>query len=267
MKSLRNRRFQLAHLLAVSTVLVGGMAAASAQITAIGQTLSSQMPGDPTDFTFVGSSSSYSSLPNFATDTIPGTSDLNDFAVAPGGNASGIFSVDSSIQPGGYATISAPAGYTGTPAAPSTVQTAVVFQNSPGNDAPDLLNVTLGNQNYNYSDFFLIVMFGNYGVTNQDAAIDLTVIDPSGNFSLVAPVVDNSASNTAANFEEFEIKGATGGDEIELGAKPDAGANAVIGGLSFSQTEVAIPEPSTWALIATAALVLGWRLRRQGSIS
>ena len=104
-------------------------------------------------------------------------------------------------------------------------------------------------------------------VTNQDAAIDLTVIDPSGNFSLVAPVVDNSASNTAANFEEFEIKGATGGDEIELGAKPDAGANAVIGGLSFSQTEVAIPEPSTWALIATAALVLGWRLRRQGSIS
>lgn len=244
----------------VSTVLLLAAAAAPAfgqDITLVGDFIANQMPGSPNDFSFVGSSSSYSSLPNYASDVTPGTTNLTHFTIAPGSSADGIYSVGSD-QAGGYATIETPLGYT--PATP--VQTAVVFHAGQGDDAPDLLTVTLSNAtSFDFSDFYLYVLYSNVGVAQQDQQIDLSLSGPDimTPLSFQYAVTDDQSSPTDARFAELHVTGAALNDTINIGFQPYDGANPVIGGLSFAQT----PEPSTWAMLGLGAVTLAFLLRRK----
>lgn len=213
------------------------------------------MPGSPTDFVFVGRTAPFTTgyVPQ-STGNPTGPQNLTDFTLSLGSNYVGTYSAANS-----YASILTPGTTTG------AVQTAVAFNNATGVDEPNMLTFTLGNSStFDYSSFVIYVMYGNAGASTN-SAIDLTLKGPGGTTTLVPKVsqlvTDTGSTNGQghAQFAEFLVTGAVSGDQLLVGAQSLSGANPLIGGVSFE----AVPEPSTWAMMAGAlALLAGVRRLR-----
>ena len=253
----------------LNLLLLAGLLAASspnataATITYLGSTTSSTMPGSPTDFTFVGQSGALTATDYSSGQTYQGTTDLTSFtaslgsSITSGAGTRGMFS-DEGTFGSYYSTISAPAGYTGTTAAPATLQTGVLF--APGDSATDLANFKEnGSLTFDYSSYYVYVMYGNYAGTGNTTDIVLTL----GGTPKVQPVSDANSNLDVAYFALFHITGMTSTQTLEIGATASDGNNALIGGVSFVQS---VPEPSTWAMMVGGLAFLGFCIRRKSAL-
>jgi hypothetical protein len=238
------------NLLALAGLLAVSSLSASAQmITYIDSTTSGTMPGSPTDFSFVGQSSPLHAYDYSTGQTYQGTTDLTDFtasvgsSITSGAGTRGMFS-DEGTYGSYYSTISAPVGYTGTSSAPATLQTGVLF--APGSSASDLANFKeVSSSSFNYSDFYVYVMYGNYAGGSDDGLVVSLNSTPTPVTTSVT-VSDDNSNLSVADFALFHVTGMTSGETLEIGATATGGNNALVGGVSFIQS---IPEPSTWAML------------------
>jgi hypothetical protein len=218
----------------------------------------STMPGSALDYTFFGNSSGLAT-PAHYDGTNPDTQPtvLTDFTVAPGADGFGQYTGDS-----GYSIINGPTG-----SSESSIATGDLFaQGSSGGDKPDLVDFTLGTpgSTFNFSDFYVYVMFGNGPGDSNDhiTDIDFSVLSSSSSpLATITPVsvTDTNTSTSVAYFEKFEITGASAGDIIEIGDGAISPHSSYLGGVSFAEA----PEPSTWSLIFAGVALLGFRLRNK----
>ncbi len=222
-------------------------------IVAEGTTASDTMSGSPTDFTFISANTAnYTGTPP---GVYGGVSDqpsvLTDFTMS---------AVDPSAQNiwgggSGYSQIYAPGGS-------SLVQTGVVGAAALTQPATttnvNLANITLSsNTSFNYSDFYVYVMFDN--IPGDGTAVDSAFTLSLGNATATMTVVDSSGlggSDTTAEFAKFEVTGAAPGDVLTLGATADMWyEKPYFSGVSFAEVG-AVPEPSTSALMMGGLLCL-----------
>jgi hypothetical protein len=230
-------------LLTASAVLMGACLSSSATVSITETYLGdlSTMPGSATDFTLLGKSTQFPTVPSYG-----GAEDeptiLDDFTVAAGSNAGHLYSGN-----GNYSVINAPAGsgYT-------NVTSGIIFNN--GASAPNLVSFTLGTpgSTFNFSDFNVYVMYGNaHDGYEIDSSIDLTLLPPAPDLTPLAsaspPVIDTNTNFGKATYEEFNITGASAGDVLEIGAE----SWGYLGGVSFE-----VPEPRTYLLIGLGMAAL-----------
>jgi hypothetical protein len=221
------------------------------------------MPGSATDYVFFGNPANFPGLPYYGVPyggtNPPQPGVLTDFTMTAGSDAGGQFAGTS-----GYSNINGPAG-----SSESSIATGDVFgPGSSGGDKPDIVNFTLGTpgSSFNFSDFYVYVMFGNGpGDANDHITdIDFSVLSSSSSpLATVTPVsvTDDNTSTSVAYFEKFEITGASADDIIEIGSGADSPYSSYLGGVSFAEA----PEPSTWALMFAGIAFLGFRLRNKAS--
>jgi hypothetical protein len=254
---------KLSRLLHVSAFLAVASlpALATVNITpAATPTTAGTMPGSASDYTFFGNATEFPSQAHYDgtnPDTQPTV--LTDFTVAAGTDGFGQYTGDS-----GYSILNGPVG-----SSESSIATGDLFaQGSSGGEEPDMVNFTLGtpHSTFNFSDFYVYVMFGNGpGDANDHITdIDFSVLSSSSSpLATVTPVAvtDENTSKSVAYFEKFEITGASAGDIIEIGTGADAPHSSYLGGVSFAEA----PEPSTWALMVAGVAFLGFRLRTKVS--
>ena len=248
---------KLTSFLTVALFLMGASLSVSAQVfitTSYAGTLGT-MPGSAADYTFFGNPLEFPSLLYFPGTHFNQPTVLTDFTVAAGANAQGQYSGDGT----NYSTINDPLG--------NPVGTGDLFgPGSAGGEKPDLVDFTLGapESTFNFSDFYVYVMFGN-GPNDPNAHItdlDFSVLSPSSSvLASVSPVsvTDENTSTSVAYFEKFEITGASAGDIIQIGSGTNSPQSSYLGGVSFSEA----PEASTWAMLLAGVALLGFCVRNK----
>ena len=224
-------------ILVASLLLIGASLSASAQIIITSTYLGNlgQMPGSPTDYSFLGNPAQFPTIINYGGGGSPNMGVRTDFTLSPvvdeafGGNS-------------GYSSIKNPLGV--------TTQTGILFGRD-GSTNQSVLTLTLGtgSATFNYKDFNLYVMYGNY-IGNADTFIsvkDVTAGTPLYEEAVVDTNTNPATDHSLAAFEELNITGASAGDELIIGATAGAGGLNYLGGVSLES--VATPEPSIWAML------------------
>jgi hypothetical protein len=189
-----------------------------------------QLPGSPTDFTFIGNGGV-----------------LDDFTLTQVGD--GFYNGSGSNQD---SVITSPLGL--------VTQTGIEYHN-----APPLLNFTLSSSTFDYSDFDVFVAFNNYPDGNVSGEA-LTLFAPDNTTILVPTVTQDTTysrfSATSLSVVEFEVKGATMNDVLRLSAQSTA--EDTVGAVSFES----VPEPSTYALMSVGLIGLAaWQMRKRAGFS
>jgi hypothetical protein len=241
-------------------------------ITAVGSTgYVNQQPGLSNDFIDFFSGNYPMGGPSINNVSLPSgtvTSDYSSFSFA-GGVAGG------NSDTNNFSTITTPQG--------QSFLTGVLRASS-GSDLPAFSSTIAfaveptGDQNVDYNDFYIYVMYSNTNGTDNDGEIWVaprsSVQDGGpygeGTRTVVTSLDDNANSNghasspSTADYLIFHVTGL--GTAITDGDNPDLviGAyattpSAYVGGISFAQ---AIPEPSTWAMLLTGSLGLLFLVRR-----
>jgi hypothetical protein len=258
------RHMKLSSLLNFSAFLVVASLPASATVNITPSATpitAGTMPGLAADYVFFGNPADFPGLPYYGVPyggtNPPQPGVLTDFSLTAGSDAGGQYAGTS-----GYSTINGPVGSS----EPSIATGDLFGPGSSGGDKPDIANFTLGTpgSTFNFSDFYVYVMFGNGpGDANDHITdIDFSVVSSfSSPLATITPVAvtDENTSTSVAYFEKFEITGASAGDIIEIGTGADAPSSSYLGGVSFDEA----PEPSTWALMIAGLSFLGFRMRNK----
>ena len=235
----------------------------------VGYSTGGTMPGSPTDFIFFngGNYGGNASRNNGGSDN---ASELDSFSFAGG--------VQSDNSNGQYSAITTPAEEviaTGDLKADNNLAFAV----EPTQADPVS---TLGTP-FNYNDFNMYVMYSNTDLNFQDTTISVNPRSsnqtggPFGGGPLVTVNLDGTQAPTDTNtdpslayFLEFNITGLQTAindgynPDLVVSALPGAGrGTSYVGGVSFES--VAVPEPSTFAMLLGGVTLLGFVLRRKSA--
>ena len=223
-------------------------------ITYVGTTTGSTLPGATNDFIFFNQSNYPVGGPS--TDNVLPDSHLSSFYFAGGVNGANASNTS--------ATINSPLG--------TPIQTGELQSHD---SQLAFAIVPTGNANFNYNDFNVYYAVSTTGGSSNDLDVGLDSVthDTSagagygshpGHF---APVVDNSTGSNTAQFVEFnvqgfgsDIQGQTGTELLVGSAIASSGPN-YISAISFEA--VAVPEPSTYAMMLGGMALLGICVRRK----
>jgi hypothetical protein len=228
-------------ILAVIAILAAATISAPAQIIVSADNIGNltQMPGSPTDYSFLGADGQFGPF-GYGGGT-PDTGVQTHFTMASDVGES--YGGD-----GRYSVINNPLG--------ASTQTGILFGRA-GNTNQNILTLNLGtNPGFNYANFDLYVLYGNASGDGQVRDTALTLTD--GVTLFTDPVLDTNTNLALASFAVFHITGALPGDTIEIGATSPLGINYV-GGVSLRS----LPEPSTYAMSLFGIAFLGFCLWRK----
>ena len=206
-------------------------------VVADGITTSNQMPGLVNDFAIISANTANftGTLPNIYGGLSNQPSILRDFtmsAINPsaeniwGGNA------------GTYSQVTSPTGL--------NVVTGALFGAFGGSSNVNLANITLGSDpNFNYSNFYVEVMYGN--VPGDGTGVDNSFTLTLGSVSDTQPVYDPNGTGgvTLPSFAEFHVTGATPRAVLSLGASSELGRRTYISGISLSSQSCLSPPTPT----------------------
>jgi hypothetical protein len=231
--SLNNRavKMNLVKLLSLGALLIASVSVSkAATITATDLGNLTQMPGSPTDYSFLGKDGQFGPFGYGGGSPDTGVQTHFTMTTLVGESYGG---------DGRYSVIKNPLGV--------STQTGILFGRA-GNVNQNLLQLNLGHAKFNYGDFNLFVMFGNGSGDGQVRDTALTVTDVTKGVALTFSVSDTNTSPAdlgVASFAEFHIVGASSGDVLQIGATSPPFLN-YIGGVSLLAE---VPEPSTYALM------------------
>ena len=234
-------------------VLVLPARAVTASVTEVGTTSGSAMPGSPTDYIIFNGGNF-----NSGGTTGVGTAfDLTSFSVSGGVQ---------NYSSGSDFLITPPGG--GTPVFSGAINASTPYPNgnSPGGPGPQTaqqMNAGIGigsNANFNYNDFDVYLMYSNTGGALADSVVSLDAPGQAFGANGVS-VTDNTGS---PEYLEFNVKNleASGGTYLVFsGISASSGGTGYIGGVSFES--LAVPEPSTYAMMLGGLALLGFCIRRK----
>jgi hypothetical protein len=226
---MKRMKHLLVLLLIVTVSLIDAKADSPTISVVSAGTVITKMPGSPTDFDL------------FTAPTDPNATDLTNFTVGLAGPDGGPLA--------GSGTITAPNN--------DAVNTAVYYQ---GNAGPtNLIKFTLNNtpDNFNFADFNVYVLIGNFGWTIDSMAL-AEGTDATGMSATSTPVTDTYEGTSAGQVVEFNITGASAGDVFTIATTSSINTE-YIQGVSFES----VPEPSTYALMLGSVVFLGICVRRK----